>query len=55
MCYEEGVDGLYFYLKDLGYDVLKYHGGLKDEEKEYYQDEFLNENCNVMIATNAFR
>ena len=48
------VDGLYFYLKDLGYDVLKYHGGLKDEEKEYYQDEFLNESCNVMIATNAF-
>lgn len=48
------VDGLYFYLKDLGYDVLKYHGGLMDEEKEYYQDEFLNENSNVMIATNAF-
>lgn len=48
------VDGLYFYLKDLGYDVLKYHGGLKDEEKEYYQDEFLNESSNVMIATNAF-
>lgn len=48
------VDGLYFYLKDLGYDVLKYHGGLKDEEKEYYQDEFLNENSNIMIATNAF-
>ncbi len=48
------VDGLYFYLKDLGYDVLKYHGGLSDEEKEYYQDEFLNENSNVMIATNAF-
>ena len=48
------VDGLYFYLKDLGYDVLKYHGGLRDEEKEYYQDEFLNESSNVMIATNAF-
>ena len=48
------VDGLYLYLKDLGYDVLKYHGGLRDEEKEYYQDEFLNENSNVMIATNAF-
>ena len=42
--------GLYLYLKDLGYDVLKYHGGLRDEEKEYYQDEFLNENCNVIIA-----
>lgn len=48
------VDGLYYYLKDLGYDVLKYHGGLKDSEKEFYQDEFLNENSNVMIATNAF-
>ena len=47
------VDGLYYYLKDLGYNV-KYHGGLKDSEKEYYQDEFLNENSNVMIATNAF-
>ncbi len=41
-------------MKILIYDVLKYHGGLKDEEKEYYQDEFLNENSNVMIATNAF-
>ena len=48
------VDGLYYYLKDLGYNVLKYHGWLKDSEKEYYQDEFLNENSNVMIATNAF-
>lgn len=48
------VDGLYYYLKDLGYDVGKYHGGLKDNEKVYYQEEFLKENINVMIATNAF-
>lgn len=48
------VDGLFYYLKDLGYDVLKYHGGLKDEEKEYNQEQFLNENSNIMIATNAF-
>ena len=48
------VDQLYYYLKDLGYNVGKYHGGLKDEEKEYYQEEFLKENINVMIATNAF-
>lgn len=48
------VDGLFNYLKDLGYDICKYHGGLKDEEKNYYQEEFLNENKNVMIATNAF-
>ncbi|WP_302632200.1 DNA helicase RecQ [uncultured Clostridium sp.] len=48
------VEGLYNYLKDLGYIVGKYHGGLKDEEKEYYQEEFLKENINLMIATNAF-
>ena len=48
------VDSLYYYLKDLGYDVGKYHGGLKDNEKVYYQEEFLKENINVMIATNAF-
>ncbi|MCQ2969435.1 MAG: HRDC domain-containing protein, partial [Clostridium sp.] len=48
------VEGLYNYLKDLGYTVGKYHGGLKDEEKEYYQEEFLKENINLMIATNAF-
>lgn len=48
------VDGLFLYLKDLGYDVCKYHGGLRDDEKNYYQEEFLNENINVMIATNAF-
>ena len=48
------VDSLYYYLKDLGYDVGKYHGGLRDDEKVYYQEEFLKENINVMIATNAF-
>lgn len=48
------VEGLFYHLKDLGYDVCKYHGGLKDAEKNYYQEEFLSESINVMIATNAF-
>ncbi|MBU5454178.1 DNA helicase RecQ [Caproiciproducens sp. MSJ-32] len=48
------VDELYNYLKERNYSVAKYHGGLKDEEKNYYQEEFLNDNKNVMIATNAF-
>lgn len=48
------VDALYNYLKERGLAVAKYHGGLKDEEKSYYQDEFLKDNYNVMIATNAF-
>ena len=48
------VDALYFYLKERGLSIAKYHGGLKDDEKNYYQDEFLKDNYNVMIATNAF-
>ncbi len=48
------VDALYYYLKERGIFSAKYHGGLKDEEKNYYQDEFLKDNLNVMIATNAF-
>lgn len=48
------VDALYNYLKERGLSIAKYHGGLKDEEKSYYQDEFLKDNYNVMIATNAF-
>lgn len=48
------VDNLYYYLKDLGYNVGKYHGGLKDEEKERFQEEFLYENIDIIIATNAF-
>ncbi|MCR1952505.1 DNA helicase RecQ [Clostridium sp. DSM 100503] len=48
------VDALYYYLKERGIDAAKYHGGLKDDEKNYYQEEFLKDNFNVMIATNAF-
>ena len=48
------VDALYYYLKERGFNTAKYHGGLKDEEKSYYQEEFLKDNINVMIATNAF-
>jgi ATP-dependent DNA helicase RecQ len=48
------VDDLYYYLKDLGYNVGKYHGGLKDEEKEIFQEDFLYEKLDIIIATNAF-
>lgn len=48
------VDNLYFYLKDLGFSVGKYHGGLSDEEKEKFQENFLYENLEIIIATNAF-
>ncbi len=48
------VDELHYYLKDLGYNVGKYHGGLKDEEKEKFQEDFLYENLDIIIATSAF-
>lgn len=51
---QKEVDNLYSYLKDIGYSVGKYHGGLKDNEKENFQEGFLFEKFNVMIATNAF-
>lgn len=48
------VDELYYILNDLGYSVLKYHGGMSEEDKEKSQEAFLDEEKNVMIATNAF-
>lgn len=48
------VDMLHHYLKDLGYNVGKYHGGLSDEEKEKHQEDFLYERVDIIVATNAF-
>ncbi|MDD7794910.1 DNA helicase RecQ [Clostridium sp. 'White wine YQ'] len=48
------VDGLYDYLNDIGFSVSKYHGGMKEEERNFNQEEFLLDNKNTMIATNAF-
>ncbi|MBD7910314.1 DNA helicase RecQ [Clostridium cibarium] len=48
------VESLYQYLKELGYSVGIYHGGLNDEEKKRNQEDFLYERFDTMIATNAF-
>ena len=48
------VEALYEYLRLREINVAKYHGGLRDDEKNYFQEEFLKDNINVMIATNAF-
>lgn len=48
------VEELYKHMIYRGKSVGKYHGSLKDKEKNYYQEEFLNDNFKVMIATNAF-
>jgi ATP-dependent DNA helicase RecQ len=48
------AESLYYHLKDLGYSVGIYHGGLEDEEKKRNQEDFLYERFDTMIATNAF-
>ena len=48
------VENLYTYLREYGYNVSMYHGGLEDYDKEKAQDDFLFERTNIMVATNAF-
>lgn len=48
------VELLYRTLKEYGFNVGMYHGGLKDEEKNKFQEDFLFERTNIIIATNAF-
>lgn len=37
-----------------GYKATRYHAGLKDEERRINQDDFLNDQRPIMVATNAF-
>lgn len=48
------VDSIYEYLVKNGYRAGKYHAGLKDEERKLFQEEFINDKIEIMVATNAF-
>jgi ATP-dependent DNA helicase RecQ len=48
------VDGLYDFLLGQGYKVGKYHAGLSDQERIDAQEEFLYDELEIMVATNAF-
>lgn len=48
------VDKVYEKLLNLGFKVSKYHAGLSSEERKNNQDDFLYDNVNIMVATNAF-
>lgn len=37
-----------------GYKAVKYHAGLSDRERSKNQDDFLYDNADIMVATNAF-
>lgn len=50
----KNVEKLYEKLKEEGVAVTKYHAGLESEERKQNQEDFIYDNCPVMIATNAF-
>jgi ATP-dependent DNA helicase RecQ len=48
------VDEVSDQLKDWGIRVIRYHGGLSDVEREKLQGRFIERECDVAVATNAF-
>ncbi|CAM5220327.1 DNA helicase OS=Ureibacillus acetophenoni OX=614649 GN=SAMN05877842_1078 PE=3 SV=1 [Ureibacillus acetophenoni] len=48
------TDGLYNYLSVQGYSVAKYHAGLSEIERKQAQEQFVYDEKQIMIATNAF-
>lgn len=51
----KNVEDIYNFIKNsLGKSVTKYHAGLSKEEREKNQQDFLNDDIEIMVATNAF-
>lgn len=48
------VDSIYSYLCDNNYKAGKYHAGLRDDERKEFQEKFINDDVDIMVATNAF-
>ena len=48
------ADRLYDMLNAKGYCAGRYHAGLSDKDRSHNQDNFLFDNIQVMVATNAF-
>lgn len=48
------VESIYEGLLKRNYSVAKYHAGLNNESRKNYQDQFINDDIKIMVATNAF-
>lgn len=48
------VESIYDLLKKNNINVGRYHAGLSNDERIKSQEEFINDNTNVIVATNAF-
>ena len=50
----KNVDDIYNYLVGFNRSVTKYHGGMTKEERDKNQKLFLDDDVEIMVATNAF-
>ena len=50
----KNVDDIYNYIESLKKKVTKYHGGMSKEERDKNQKLFLDDDVEIMVATNAF-
>lgn len=50
----KSVESVYEMLHKVGVSVAKYHGGMFEEDRTYEQNRFLNDEVQIMVATNAF-
>ena len=48
------VESVYELLKKNNIKVGRYHAGLSNDERIKYQEEFINDETNIIVATNAF-
>ncbi len=48
------VDSLYKRLMKAGIQVGRYHAGMSDQERSYMQEQFIQDDLPVMVATSAF-
>ena len=48
------VETIYEGLLKRNYSVAKYHAGLPNEARKEYQENFINDDIKIMVATNAF-
>lgn len=50
----KGVDELYLYLENAGFQAGRYHAGMSADARKKSQEDFIYDRIKVMIATNAF-
>ena len=50
----KAVESIYEMLQRAKVNVAKYHGGMFEEDRTYEQQRFLNDEVQIMVATNAF-